>query len=147
MEFAILAFMFVTGLGILTYLCLPRSEYRLTATLIFLTLTVGTFAVGVETLGRPKPISFEWRDFEGAEVAGMVWDEENQLVYVWAMNGSAPVSYAFPWPKDQKETDELQDSWRRHRDTGDRIVLSGSEGGEDGDIAEVVPEEPSPAKE
>ena len=147
MDFAILAFMFVSGLGILTYLCLPRSEYRLTATLIFLALTVSTFAAGIETLGRPKPIAFEWRDFEGADIAGMVWDEENQLVYVWAMNGSAPVSYAFPWPKDQKETDALQDRWRNRGKSGDRIVLSGSEGGEDGDIAEVVPEEPNPAKD
>lgn len=147
MEFATLAFVFVSGLGILTYLCLPRSEYRLTATLIFLAMTVCTFAVGMEMLGRPKPIAFEWREFEGAEVAGMVWDETNQLVYVWAMNGGAPVSYAFPWPADQQETDKLQDSWRKHRDTGDRIVLSGTEGGEDGDIAEVVPEEPNPPKD
>lgn len=144
MDFAILAFMFVSGLGILTYLCLPRSEYRLIATLIFLAMTVSTFAVGVETLGKPKPIALEWREVQGADIAGMVWDEENQLVYVWAMTGGVPVSYAFPWPDNP---DELQDSWRNREESGDRLVLSRTKGGKDGDIAEVIPEEPSPLKD
>ena len=147
MDFAVLAFMFVSGLGILTYLCLPKSEYRLIATLIFLAMAFSTFAVGIETLGKPKPIALEWREAQGDEVAGLIWDEENQLVYVWAMNGSTPVSYAFPWPKDQKEAEDLQDRWRNREESGDRLVLRGSEGGEDGDIAEVLAEEPPPPKD
>lgn len=147
MDFAILAFMFVSGLGILTYLCLPKSEFRMIATLTFLTMTVGTFVAGIETLGLPKPISLEWREFQGDDVAGMIWDEENRLVYVWAMRGSKPVSYAFPWPENPEEADDMQDRWRNREESGDRIVLSGSEGGEDGDIAEVLPEEPNPPKD
>lgn len=147
MEFAILAFMFTFGLAVWTYLCLPRAKFRILSTLIFLAMSAAAFVAGVEMLGKPKSILLEWRDLQGMEIAGIVWNEEQRAVYVWATDGGAPIAYSFPWPSDQKEADELQDIWRRRGDTGDTLLLTGNLGGEDGDIAEIVPEEPSPAKE
>ena len=147
MDFAILAFIFVTGLAVWTYLCLPRARYRILSTLIFLAMSIGTFAAGVEMLGKPKSIALEWRELAGMEIAGIIWNENEQVVYIWASGGGAPVAYSFPWPSDQKEADELQDIWRQREQSGDKLYLTGNLGGEDGDIAEVIAEEPLPPKD
>ncbi len=146
MQFAIYGFMFTVGLAALTFICLPDSKHRLVATTIFLAMAICAFVVGVETLGKPKPVSLEWRSFEGAEVAGMIWDERNHLVYVWASTNGVPVSYAFPWPGSQQEVDAMQDQFRQAGATGDKLLLTGSLGGEDGEIAEVIQEAPLPPK-
>ena len=147
MDFAVIAFVLTVGLAAWTYLCLPRAKYRVISTLIFLAMSVGIFVAGVEMLGKPKSITLEWRDLAGMEIAGIIWNENEQAVYIWASDGGAPVAYSFPWPSDQKEADELQDLWRQREATGDRLLLTGNLGGEDGDIAEVIAEDPLPPKD
>ena len=147
MDFAVAAFVLTVGLAAWTYLCLPRAKYRIISTLIFLAMSVGIFVAGVEMLGKPKSIALEWRDLAGMEIAGIIWNENEQAVYIWASDGGAPVAYSFPWPSDQKQVDELQDLWRQREATGDRLLLTGNLGGEDGDIAEVIAEERLPPKD
>ena len=147
MDFAVAAFVLTVGLAAWTYLCLPRAKYRIISTLIFLAMSVGIFVAGVEMLGKPKSIALEWRDLAGMEIAGIIWNENEQAVYIWASDGGAPVAYSFPWPSDQKEAEELQDLWRQREQSGDRLLLTGNLGGEDGDIAEVIAEEPLPPKD
>ena len=110
-------------------------------------MSVGIFVAGVEMLGKPKSIALEWRDLAGMEIAGIIWNENEQAVYIWASDGGAPVAYSFPWPSDQKEAEELQDLWRQREQSGDRLLLTGNLGGEDGDIATVIAEEPLPPKD
>ena len=147
MDFAVIAFVLTVGLAAWTYFCLPHARYRVISTLIFITMSMGTFIAGVEMLGKPKSIALEWRDLAGMEIAGIIWNENEQAVYIWASDGGAPVAYSFPWPSDQKDVDELQDLWRQHEQSGDRLLLTGNLGGEDGDIAEVIAEEPLPSKD
>lgn len=53
---------------------------------------------GVETLGRNKPIAWEWRDIGETEVLSYKLDEPN-AIYVW-LDGDEPTGYVLPWSQE-----------------------------------------------
>ena len=133
--------LFVTGLGALTYACIPRSGYRGTSTALFLTLAVAAFGLSFESIGIPKPSILEWRAMKRLRVIGFLPNETDQKVYVWALRDGVPYAYWFPWPSDE-EIQKLEDEWRKSRQTGEDMILSG-----DDDIANVLVEPALPPKQ
>ena len=111
---------FVAALGAFTYFVIPKGRYRGLGTGVFILLAGGAFAMTFESVGRPKPVEIEWRKMSGARVVGFHANEEAQVVYLWVMRDGVPVSYERPWPED---AEEMQDAWRKRRDTGDEFFL------------------------
>lgn len=141
-HFAILALCVVLAMGVFIWLCLPGASRRVIATGAFAALTICAFAASVESTGQPKPLSLEWRDIANAEIVGLTWNEDEQLVWVWAMRDGEPISYVMPWPENKKQMGELQSKWRRKGSTGDEFDLS-----MEGDVAKVRPAKPMPQKQ
>lgn len=131
---------FVAALGAFTYFFIPRGRYRGAATLVFVLLGGGVFALSFESVGQPKPIEIEWRKLSGARVIGFLPNEADKIIYLWVMLDGVPVSYARPWTPD---VEAMQDAWRRRKDTGDEFYLAD----DDSKVAEVKREPQPPVKE
>lgn len=130
---------FVTVLGIFTYLCTPKSWRKGAATLVFVVLSAGTFALAFESAGQPKPVAIEWRSMSNLPVIGFAKDENAEVIYFWVMRDGSPVTYAYPWSGEQAE--EAEDLWRA-RGQLQGMFLNGDE------EALVLAEEPDlPPKE
>jgi hypothetical protein len=137
--FIVYVFGFVAALGAFTYFCIPRGIYRTISTAVFVGLAGAAFAFAFEAAGQPKPVEIEWRNMEGSRIVGFVADEEAKTIYLWVMRGGVPVGYAQPW---SERAEEMQDAWRKRRDTGEEFYISGGQS----DIAEVRPEPQPPVK-
>lgn len=111
---------FVAALGAFTYFIIPKGRYRGLGTGVFILLAGGAFAMSFESVGQPKPVEIEWRKMAGARVVGFVPNEDAQVIYFWVMRDGIPISYVLPWPED---VEEMQDAWRKRRDTGDEFFL------------------------
>ena len=130
---------YVAALGTFTYFCIPKGRWRGAGTAAFILLGSSAFAMSFESVGQPKPVEIEWRKMAGAKVVGFYPNEEAQVVYLWVMRDGVPVSYARPWPED---AEQLQDQWRKRRDTGDEFFLPD----DDSKTAEVRSEPQPPPK-
>ena len=140
MNFIALIAVFVTALGLFTYLCIPKGRYRVTGTLVFVGLASSAFAMSFETAGQPKPLNTEWRDMMGERVIGFVPNEEAKIIYLWVMRDGVPISYVRPWSEG---VEEMQDAWKQREDSGDEFYLVD----DDSQIAEVKREPQPPVKE
>ena len=127
---------FVAALGAVTYFCIPKGRYRGVGTLVFIGLASAAFAMSFESVGQPKPIEIEWREMSGSRILGFHPNEEKQVIYLWVMRDGVPISYERPWPED---AEEMQDAWRKRRDTGDEFFM-----GDDDTTTAVVKREPQP---
>ncbi len=142
MDFIAQVFAFVALLGVFTYFVIPKGWHRGLATLLFVAMVGGAFAMSFEAAGQPKPVEIEWRKMTELPVVAFVPDEATHTVYLWIIRDGVPVSYAYPWPSN-KRVEELQDAWRQKDDTGDEfyIVDDGSK------IAEMRTQPALPPKE
>jgi hypothetical protein len=127
---------FVAALGAFTYFIIPKGRYRGLGTLVFICLASGAFAMSFESVGQPKPMEIEWRKMSGSRVIGFWPNEEDKVIYLWVMRDGVPIAYKRPWPED---AEEMQDAWRKRRDTGDEFFL-----GDDDTKTAVVRREPQP---
>lgn len=141
-TYPLIAFLAVAAMAALTYVSLPLGRHRVLATAIFLTLSAGAFAGGIEMLGGPRPVSLEWRDMKGLAVVGISPNEKKHQVYVWAMRDEIPVAYIYPWPDKGSELSDLLDHWRRRQQTGEQFFLTGDMQ----KVAKVVAPQPLPDK-
>lgn len=122
MNFIVQVFAFVALLGAFTYLAVPKSWHRGIATVLFIAMAGGAFALSFEAAGQPKPIEIEWRQMATLPVVAFVPDEESKTVYLWIIRDGVPVAYAYPWPSDQR-VEEMQDAWRNKDQTGDEFYI------------------------
>lgn len=144
MHYAVVAFIFTSGLAVFTYGCLPRSRSRFWLTAVFLVMVAASFLGGVEILGKPKPMAMEWRSMVGLPIEGFTYNEATHVVFIWAMRDGSPVAYALPWPSD-KDVADAEREWRQREQTGDNFTTGNPSDGEP--IFRIVAPPPLPTKE
>ena len=102
---------FALLLGAFIFVILPHAGIarRTLSVGIFLALITVVYVGASELLGRPKPLTLEWRDTAKAQVVGAV-PVEDEAIYVWLTrpDSTEPRFYMLPW--SQKAAQQLQDA-------------------------------------
>ncbi|PZV34005.1 hypothetical protein [Mesorhizobium kowhaii] len=115
---------FALLLGAFIFVILPHAGFvrRTLSVGIFLALITVVYVGASELLGRPKPMTLEWRDTAKAQVVG-AFPIENEAIYVWLTTpGSAePRFYVLPW--SQQAAQQLQDAMGKAEADGTGVEM------------------------
>lgn len=120
---------FALLLGVFIFAILPHAGLvrRTLSVGIFLALISVVYVGATELLGRPKPLTLEWRDTAKAQVVGAV-PIENEAIYVWLTTAGStePRAYVLPW--SQQAAQQLQDAMGKAEadGTGVEMKMKGS---------------------
>ena len=141
---------FALLLGAFIFAILPHAGFarRALSVGIFVVLITVVYIGAGEFLGRPKPLSLEWRDIANAQVLSGV-PVENEAIYVWlTMPGSPePRAYVLPW--SQNAAQQLQDAFGKAEADGTAVEMAMPAAGlDDGTpMFYALPQPPLPAKD
>jgi hypothetical protein len=115
---------FALLLGAFIFAILPHAGFarRTVSVGIFLALISVVYVGATELLGRPKPLTLEWRDTAKAQVVGAV-PVENEAIYVWLTTPGSPEprSYVLPW--SQQAAQQLQDAMGKAEADGTGVEM------------------------
>ncbi|MER9234182.1 hypothetical protein NKI56_19135 [Mesorhizobium sp. M0622] len=115
---------FALLLGAFIFVILPHAGIarRALSVGIFLTLIAVVYVGASELLGRPKPLTLEWRDTAKAQVVGAV-PVENEAIYVWLTTpgSTEPRFYVLPW--SQQAAQQLQDAMGKAEADGTGVEM------------------------
>jgi hypothetical protein len=141
---------FALLLGAFIFVILPHAGFvrRALSVGIFLMLIAVVYMGASELLGRPKPLTLEWRDIAKAQVLSGV-PVENAAIYVWlTMPGSPePRAYVLPW--SQRAAQQLQDAVGKAEADGTAVEMAMPAAGLDAGapMFYALPQPPLPAKD
>jgi hypothetical protein len=115
---------FALLLGVFIFAILPHAGLvrRTLSVGIFLALIAVVYVGASELLGRPKPLSLEWRDTAKAQVVGAV-PVENQAIYVWLTTAGSPEPRAYVLPWSQQAAQQLQDAMGKAEADGTGVEM------------------------
>ena len=115
---------FALLLGAFIFVILPHAGIarRTLSVGIFLALITVVYVGASELLGRPKPLTLEWRDTAKAQVVGAV-PVENEAIYVWLTTpgSTEPRAYVLPW--SQQAAQQLQDAMGKAEADGTGVEM------------------------
>ncbi|MER9756614.1 hypothetical protein NKJ46_24830 [Mesorhizobium sp. M0166] len=115
---------FALLLGAFIFVILPHAGIarRTLSVGIFLALITVVYVGASELLGRPKPLTLEWRDTAKAQVVGAV-PVENEAIYVWLTTPGTiePRFYVLPW--SQQAAQQLQDAMGKAEADGTGVEM------------------------
>ncbi|ESY94391.1 hypothetical protein [Mesorhizobium sp. LNHC209A00] len=115
---------FALLLGVFIFVVLPHAGIarRTLSVGIFLALITVVYVGASELLGRPKPLTLEWRDTAKAQVVGAV-PVENEAIYVWLITpvSTEPRFYVLPW--SQQAAQQLQDAMGKAEADGTGVEM------------------------
>ena len=116
---------FAVILGAFIFAVLPQAGIarRVVSVGVFLALIVMVYGGAIELLGRPKPLTLEWRSPSNVQVLSAA-PVENKAIYVWlSLPGSSePRAYTLPW--SQKSAQELQDAMNKAEADGTEVKMA-----------------------
>ena len=115
---------FALLLGAFIFAILPHAGLvrRTLSVGIFLALITVVYGGASELLGRPKPLTLEWRDTAKAQVVGAV-PIENEAIYVWLTTAGSPEPRAYVLPWSQQAAQQLQDAMGKAEADGTGVEM------------------------
>ena len=115
---------FALLLGAFIFVILPHTGIarRTLSVGIFLALITVVYVGASELLGRPKPLTLEWRDTAKAQVVGAV-PIENEAIYVWVTTAGSPEPRAYVLPWSQQAAQQLQDAMGKAEADGTGVEM------------------------
>ena len=125
------ALLFALLLGAFIFLVLPQGRpwQRTAAAGLFVVLVAVVYGGSAELLGRPKPLSLEWRDVQKAQVLGSSMREDDGI-YLWLQldDGSQPRAYQLPWSMEAAQQLQTATQEGETNGTGVEMTMAGESG-------------------
>lgn len=134
--------------GTFTFLAVPNGRWKVAAVLTFIAMTGTVFAGSFELLGKPKPISLEFRNLKGSTILAYTF-VEGTAIYLWLDRNGVPMTFVLPWSTEQAQ--DIQDAVEGAAKIGGTAQLNPNIDGvpdapDTGDISDVVPPTPPAPK-
>lgn len=134
--------------GTFTFLAVPNGRWKVAAVLTFIAMTGTVFAGSFELLGKPKPISLEFRDLKGSTILAYTF-VEGTAIYLWLDRNGQPMTFVLPWSTEDAQ--DIQDAVEGAGKIGGTAQLGAKIDGipdapDNGEIANVVPPTPPAPK-
>jgi hypothetical protein len=149
MNWLMLVCVFVVILGAFVFASVKGARWKIVAVAVFLGLVVTVFGGAFELLGKPKPVSLEFRDLKGSTILAYTL-VENVAIYLWIDRDGQPMTIVLPWSTEDAQN--VQDAVQGAAKMGGTAELGPKidglpEAPDNGEIAKIEPPKPLEPKQ